>query len=116
MSILESELADTLTDALIAFDIPLACIVTRDEISGPDFDPTLTPVDYAAMGWRDTYSAAERLDSSVLVTDVKVFVIASSVLIAPRAADRVTINSVTYTIITVQLDPTGAAWVCQCRA
>ncbi|MET4254055.1 hypothetical protein [Bradyrhizobium sp. LA6.7] len=116
MSILDSELADTLTEALNAFDIPQACIITRQEVSGPPWDPTLTPVDYAAMGWRDTYSAAEHLDSTVLVQDVKAYIIASSTVIVPTVTDKITITGKTYTVVNVSADPARACWVCQCRA
>ena len=116
MSILDSELADTLADALNAFDIPQVCTITRNATSGSPFNPTLTPTDYTSTGWRDTYSAEELRDSTVLVTDVKVYVLAPGALIEPRATDTITIGGHSYQIINVQRDPAGAAWVCQCRA
>ncbi|WP_338832325.1 hypothetical protein [Bradyrhizobium sp. 27S5] len=116
MSVLDSELAAELTDALIAFDIPQACTITRNVVSGSDYDPTITTVDYAAMGWVDDYSNLDHVDSNVLVQDRKVYIVASSTLIEPTVTDAITITGKTYAVMNVQRDPAGACWVCQSRA
>lgn len=116
MSILDSELADTLTDALSAFDIPQSCVVTRTTLSGPPFDPTTTTTDYDCVGWRDTYSAMEHANNTVLMSDVKIYVVASSLSITPATPDKITINGRSYNIINVSADPAGACWVIQARA
>ncbi len=90
--------------------------VTRDEVSGPPYDPVLTPTDYAAIAWRDTYSAEERAGTTILETDTKIYIVNSSPLtIAPAPPDTITIDGKTYSIVRTELDAAGAAYVCQCR-
>jgi hypothetical protein len=116
LSILDSDLLATeLTDALTAFDIPQSATVTVREMSGPEWEPVITDVPHACSGWRDSFSAADRANGDVLVTDVKVFIVASSLDITPTTSDKVTIGGATFSIITIQLDPASAAYVCQCR-
>ena len=116
LSVLDFELGDTLTDALTAFDIPQGVTVRRTTVSGTPYSPTTTTADYAGKGWVDTYSTFDLADSTVRASDRKVFILVSSLLIVPTTADRMVIGGTTHTIISVQLDPAGAAWVCQCRA
>ena len=116
MSILDSELADTLTEALSAFDIPQSCVVTRMEVSGPEWDPTLTPVDHACSGWIDNYTQLDHVDSAVQINDRKAFVLCSSLDITPTTADQFKLGGVSYSIVNVQRDPASAAWVLQARA
>lgn len=115
LSILTGYIHETLTDALAAFDLPMDCVVTRLESSGPEWDPVITPVPYACSGWVDDYAAAEHVDSNVLVSDRKVYVVASTLAIVPVPGNTVTIGGSTFTIIATALDPAGTAWVCQCR-
>jgi hypothetical protein len=115
ISILDGDLAELLTDALTAFDIPMDCVVTRSESSGPPWDPVMTPVPYAASGWIDQYAAAEHVDSNVLVSDRKVYVVTASLAIVPAPGNTITIAGNTFTIIATALDPAGTAWVMQCR-
>lgn len=116
MSILDGYLADQLTDALIGADIPKACVVTTQESSGPPWDPTVEDVPHACRGWVDNYTQLDQVNSNVQVNDRKVYVLRSTLAITPTTADSVTIDGLTYSIINVQLDPAGTAWVCQCRA
>lgn len=115
LSILTGYLAEQLTDALTAFDIPMSCVVTRQETTGPEWDPVFSDVPYACNGWTDTYEAAEHVDSSILVNDRKVYVVASTLAIVPVPGNTIAIAGSSFTIIAVQLDPAGTAWVCQCR-
>lgn len=116
MSILDGSLATELTDALSAFDIPMACVVTRNEVSGPPFDPTITPVAHPCSGWVDNYAQLDHVDSAVQINDRKAFVLCSSLDITPTTADKLAIGSVNYVIVRVERDPAGACWVIQARA
>jgi hypothetical protein len=107
---------DTLNEALLASDVLGDCVVTVQVVSGPPFDPEITNVDHACSGWFDTYAAFEHADSTILVNDRKVFLLASSLDIVPVPLNTITINSQTYSIISVALDAAGVAYVCQCRA
>lgn len=115
MSILDHELAEQLTDALTSAGIPAACTVTRLETSGPPWNPTTEQVPYACSGWQDQYSAAERANASVLISDAKVFVLVASLAIMPAPGNSISINGSTYSIISVQRDPAGACWEIQAR-
>lgn len=115
MSIL-SEIATELQDALQAWEIPSSAVVTRNEVSGPEWDPTLTPVPHSCQGWRDTYTAQDLANSAVLMTDVKVFVVASSLDIVPSTADTITLNGIVYSIVNVSADAANACWIVQARA
>ncbi len=115
MNALTGYIRDQLTDSLTAADIAGDCVVTRQEISGPSYDPTITNVDYPASGWVDNYASFDHVDSAVQVNDRRVYVLCSSLAITPVADNTVTIDSTLYVIISVQRDPAGACWVLQCR-
>jgi hypothetical protein len=115
VSVLTGYLHDALNDALLQSDIPMDCVVTRQETSGPPFNPTIVNVSYPAAGWVDSYSTLDHVNSAVLVSDRKIFIIASTLAITPAPPNTVTIAGATYSIISVERDPAGAAWVCQCR-
>ena len=115
MSILSGDLASLLTDALTEFEIPQCSTIQRKTLTGPNYDPIVTMVDHPCNGWVDTYSTSERLAGDVLVNDRKVFVVASSLDIAPTITDGIVIGGIKFTIIKVQIDPAGACWVIQCR-
>jgi hypothetical protein len=118
VTVLTGYIHDSLTDALTAADVLADAIVTQQVISGPDYDPTITNVDYPCFGWVDTFTNLERIDSSVLQSDRKTYLLASSLTaldVTPVPGNTVTIAGATYIIVTVQLDPAGACWVLQCR-
>lgn len=115
VSILEGELAQALVDGLIEAGIPYALSVVRltppDPIEGGD--PTETA--YPCQGWRDEY-ALDNIDGTVIQrSDVRVFIIASSLSIEPTASDTVTIEGVSYAVVSVGIDPAGTAWDVQAR-
>lgn len=116
LSVLDSELATILTDALSAFDIPYALTITRNEVSGPPFDPVITPIAHSCQGWRDQYSAQDLINTAILATDVKAFVVASSLDIVPSTADTLTLNGTVYSIMNVSADPATACFIIQARA
>jgi hypothetical protein len=115
VSILDGYLAEQLTDALINADIPQSAVVTVQETSGLAWEPVITDVPYACSGWVDTYNTIDHVDSNVEVNDRKVFIIASTLAVTPVPGNTVTIAGSTFSIITVALDPAGAAFVLQCR-
>ncbi|WP_439925532.1 hypothetical protein [Nitrobacter sp. JJSN] len=111
----DGTLAARLTFSLQAADIPYDVAVVRSESDGDPFNPTLTDVTHNCTGWLDTFSAHDIDGTLILQTDRKAFVLASSIGIDPTTTDRLVANGTTYTIVNVQLDPAGAAWVMQVR-
>jgi hypothetical protein len=115
-SILKGELAEQIAAALVEASIPVACSVTRNEVSGPPWEPILTPVEHSGQGLVDSYTVAERgLNSTIAASDVKALVLAS-LDIEPSVADSVTIGGKTYAIISVSTDLARALWQLQARA
>jgi hypothetical protein len=115
LSVLDSELADALTDALVSADIPQSASIARDTPSGPPYAPEITTTNHACSGWVDEYSTIEHALSGIDVNDRKVYILANSLDITPRPNDRVSINNSTYTVIAVAKDAASAAWVLQAR-
>lgn len=134
VSILEGELAEQIADALAEASIPLSATVTRSVLDpeSPPWEPTYTTVAYACQGIVDSYSVLERAQSNVEVSDVKVLIVAQSLLnapipppdeepdeptglIEPAPGDGVTIGGKSYTVIAVSTDPARALWELQCR-
>jgi hypothetical protein len=115
-SILEGELAATLADALTEAGLPYAVTVSRITPPDPIYggEPTITP--YPCQGWRDQYDL-DTIDGTMIQrSDVRVFIIASSLSINPTTADTITIGGVSHAIINVGIDPAGTAWDIQARA
>ncbi len=120
MSILDGYLAEQLTDALTAADIPQDCVVTTQETVDPGtpWDPsddTITNVDHACQGWVDDYSTLDRTNTLIQLNDRRVYIVASTLDVTPAPTSTVTINGATLTVIAVSRDPAGTAWVLQCR-
>ena len=115
MSVLDGYLAEQLTDALSAANIPQSAIVSVQESSGPAWEPIIVDVAYDCRGWTDNYATIDHVDSNVQVNDRKVFIVASTLTPTPAPGNTVTIAGATFSIITVALDPAGACWVLQCR-
>jgi hypothetical protein len=117
MSILtDGSLAARLTDALAAADIPYDVVIQRTETDDDPFNPTTTVVDHAASGWSDSYDARDIDGTLIRQSDVKAFILCSSLDITPATTDKYVANSITYTIVSVQRDPAGACWIVQARA
>ena len=116
-SILDGELADTLVDALNIARIPQTLNIVRRVVdpNSPPWDPTSVEATYSCSGWVDTYTATEIGAGAVQASDRKAFVICSSLAVTPLAGDHVVIDSVSYSIMSVQRDPAGACWVIQAR-
>jgi hypothetical protein len=118
LSILDSELAEQLADALISADLPTDVVLTRTEQDpeSPPWAPVDIDIDHPCKGWRDTYSAADRIAGDVLTSDVRVFVIASTIDTVPTTSDRVSVNgSALGSVVRVSVDPATAAWELQVR-
>lgn len=116
MSILtDGTLAARLADALALNDIPCDVAIVRQESDGDPFNPVVTDVTHNCQGWSDTYAARDIDGTLIRQSDVKAFVLCSSLDITPATTDKYVANSITYTIVSVQRDPAGACWVVQAR-
>ena len=121
-SILDGELAAEVADALSNAAIPIDLTVTRmlPGSTDPPFAPwdpgPPTPDPHTCKGWPDVYMADELANSLILSTDVKVFVVATTLDIDPTPADTVTVRGVTYQVISVSADPALAIWTLQARS
>lgn len=123
-SILDGELAEAIADALDEASIPQSITVTRTTVTDDPTpwapgsgDETIEQVPHACKGWRDSYDAAYAAASggSVLATDVKVIVLATTLDIEPTTSDTVTVGGSTWAIISVSRDAAGATWELQAR-
>jgi hypothetical protein len=99
----------------VAADVPAAATITRTETSGPPYDPTIVDVPYACSGWLDQYAAHDVDGTRIRVDDRRAFILCSSLTITPTTADTLTVDGSTFSIIAIQRDPAGTAWVVQCR-
>jgi hypothetical protein len=117
VSILDSDLAEQLTDALTAFDIPQDAVVTTQESSGSPWEPIITNIPHACSGWVDDYSTLERVNSNIELNDRRIYIIASTLAdVTPAPGNTVQIaGGTTFYIISVERDPAGACWVLQAR-
>lgn len=117
MSILtDGSLASRLIARLVAAGLPYGVVIRRTETDNSDpFNPGTTIVDYTASGWIDTFDARDIDGTLIKSSDVKAFVLTSSVSVTPTTTDKLVANSKTYTIVAVHRDPAGACWVVQAR-
>lgn len=117
-SILEGELAATITAALIDASIPYAITVTRTiPGGGPDYDPDPpTYVDYACQGFVEDFSEFLKATTLIEAGDVKVVVLLPTIAIMPEPGDTVTVRGKVYTIINASPDPALATIELQARA
>lgn len=98
------------------FDATLA----RDTLTtgSPDvsFDPAgVTTTTYTCKAIRDNPSKYEMSSGLVRTDQVKILILANSLSVTPRTQDRVTIQSETFTIDTVNGDPANALWTCTAK-
>lgn len=120
MSILEGELAQTITDALLDADIPYTVTINRTEPGAPDpetpwipGDPTL--VAYECMGFTEQFSADYISGGLVQADDVRVVILATTLAISPALSDTVTVRGQTLAIIRISPDPALATIALQAR-
>lgn len=115
--LLDGTLAARLADALVAADLPYDVAIVRTETDDSDpFNPETTDVTHTASGWCDTYDARDIDGTLIRQSDVKAFILCSSLDIAPATTDKYVAQSITYTIVSVQRDPAGVCWIVQARA
>ncbi len=121
LSLLEGELAATISEALIDADIPYDVTITRivPGVPNPETpwipaDPTVT--NYGCKGFTETFSADYISGGLVEANDLKVVVLLPTLAIAPELSDLVTVRGQTYTIITITPDPALATIALQVRA
>lgn len=116
MSILsDGSLASRLIARLVAAGLPYSVVIRRTETSDDPFNPETTIVDYTASGWIDTFDARDVDGTLIKASDVKAFVLTSSVSVTPTTTDKLVANGTAYTIVAVHRDPAGACWVVQAR-
>lgn len=120
-SILEGELAQTITAALQDAGIPYDVTITRTVPGGPGpnpWDPPIDPVitDYVGQGFVESYRADEIDGTLILATDLRIIVLLPTLAITPAVTDMVTVRGVEYSIISVSPDPALATAALQARA
>lgn len=96
----------------------LDATLTRDvegTITDPADPPAPTPTPYDCKAIVETYAERFRLDGTVHENDRKVLILANSLSVTPKAGDRVSIRSITFTIQEVMTDPAIAVWECRGR-
>lgn len=121
-SILEGELADEVTAALDAADVPYAITVTRTVPGGPGENPWDPPtddttVDYPCRGWVENYDDDNVNGTLIDARDVRVMILTTSTTIVPTdTTDTITVEGRTLSIINVKHDASGALFIIQARA
>lgn len=120
-SILEGELAQTISDALIDASIPYVVTVTRTVPGEPDPSTPWIPgepvaTDYPCQGFTETYSEFYLAAGLVQANDLKVVVLLPTITITPAIGDTVTVRGKTYNIINASPDPALATIELQARA
>lgn len=115
---LEGEIAERVGDALQDAGLVLGVTLTRSEPSGTGDSWNPEPpseTTFMCVGFLESFSAADRANTTILATDVRVVVAASSLETEPVVGDMVTIRDVTYTVVGVGTDPALALWDLQAR-
>lgn len=120
-SILDDEIAATIADALTNADVTLDIVLSRTVPGEPDPETPWIPgepvtTNYSCKGWADHYEAAELVNTTILATDVKVMIVATTLAIEPAPSDHVTVRGDGYTVISVSTDPARAIWQLQARS
>ena len=120
-SILEGELAQTIADALTDADIPYDVTITRTVPGEPDPETPWIPgepvvTNYACQGFTETFEADYISGGLVQANDLKVVILAPTLVITPSLTDTVTVRGQTYTIIRVMPDPALATIALQVRS
>lgn len=95
-------------DATYTVDVP-------GTITDPADPPAPTPTDYACKAIVEKYSDYFSKQGLVQDGDRRVIILADSLSVRPVANARVTIQGITFTVISVDTDPATAAWEIQGR-
>lgn len=117
MSILkDGKLAKTIANALGNVVYPLQLKRTVAGPYVPGVGPTTTTTFIDCTGFADTYSAAEVVAGIVQSADKRVTILANSLATAPApATDKLVLDGVERTIVSVRQDAAGATWELQVR-
>jgi hypothetical protein len=120
MSILEGQLADEVTAALDAADVPYAITVTRTvtEPGEEEWDPPVEVVtNYPCRGWVENYDDDDLTGTVIDQRDVRVMILTTSITIIPTDdTDTITVEGRQLSIINVKHDASGALFIIQARA
>ena len=120
MSILEGELAATITEALLDADVPFDITVTRTVESEPDPATPWLPGEtvtthYPCKGFIEQYDVFHLSSTQIQVGDVKVVILVPTLAITPELTDTVTARGKSYIIVNVSPDPALATIELQAR-
>ena len=121
MSILEGELAETISSALMDAGIPYGVTLTRagETVPGPNpWDPPVVtpPQVFEAKGFVETYSDMLVSAGVVQALDRKIVVLAPTLNTTPELTDTVTVRGQSFTIVNISFDPALATIELQARA
>lgn len=95
-------------DAVLTREIP--------GTGGDPFDPPApTTVTYGCKAIVEGYSDYFKKNGLVDAKDRKVLVLADSLEVTPEPGDRITVQNITFTVVTVATDPATALWEIQGR-
>lgn len=109
MSILQGSLADEVTAALIAADVPLGGILRRVVPGGVDEygDPLPGHTDdYPFQGWRESYAADFAAAAGIPQTDARLIVLATTISTAPVQGDTLQLEGTWWMVRAIEaIDP-----------
>lgn len=117
MSLLnDGKLAKTIASALagVMYPITLKRVVPGEYEPGVGMGPD-TITTYTAKGMVDSFSPAEIQAGIVMASDRKVTLLASGLSITPTPTDKVVVDGVDLTIVSVSSDPAKATWTLAVR-
>ncbi|MEO4043946.1 hypothetical protein AAFN47_20295 [Hoeflea sp. CAU 1731] len=115
-SILLDTLADQITEALEAHNVPHGLTLIERTVGevGPAHNPgPATTTEYDCRGWVDSWTEAEQ--ELVETGDIKVIVLQSSLSLPADVAHAVKINDQTFNVVRIDQDPAGALWIIHAR-
>lgn len=120
MSILDTDIAEQIADALTSAGLPLDVTLVRTTPGTPDPETPWIPAppvvtNHACKGWRDRFSNEYEASSSILAGDVRIFILATTLDVTPQPGDVVTVRGDSRTIISVSTDPAASCWDMQAR-
>lgn len=117
MGLLDGELAQIVGEAFDEAGIFWDASLSRETAgAGPEWNPgSPTSVNYSCKAITDTYSERLRAEGLIKADEVKVLILATSLSVEPKPADKVTIRGETYTVLEVSTDPAKAVWVCKAK-
>ncbi|WP_321340953.1 hypothetical protein [Breoghania sp.] len=120
-SILDGELAETISAALLDASVPYDVTVRRITPGEPDPEEPWVPVedvvtDFPCKGFTESYSETYLATGVVLSGDVKVVVLFPTLSTMPAPGDLVLVRGETYSVVNVAPDPALATLEIQARA